>query len=88
MGASLCGILIQRVLDTQLHMHLERQDADHVAEKIRQSIEYIKDFPEETRVVIRECYGAAVQAGFVLCSGVLAAATLFVLFWKEKRLDR
>ena len=88
MGASLCGILIQRVLDAQLHTHLEPHEANRVVERIRQSIEYIKEFPEETRAVIRECYGAAVQAGFAMSSGVLAAVAFCVLFWKEKRLDR
>lgn len=88
MGVSLCGILIHRVLDTQLHVHLKVQEADHIIERIRQSIEYIQEFPEEIRVVIRECYGAAIQAGFAFCSCALAAAAFSVFWWKEKRLDR
>ena len=88
MGASLCGILIQRILDTQLHVHIESQQADHVVERIRQSIGYIQEFPEEIRIVIRECYGAAIQAGFTFCSCALAVATFSVFWWQEKKLDR
>ena len=88
MGASLCGVLIQRVVDTQLHMRLGAQEADLIVERIRQSIGYIKEYPEEVRIVIRECYRAAFQAGFVSCTCVLAAGTFCVFWWKEKKLDR
>lgn len=88
MGASLCGILIQRVIDTQLHVRLGAHQADQIMERLRQSIEYIKEYPEEVRTVIKECYGAAFQAGFGLCTCLLAAAAFCVFWWKEKKLDR
>lgn len=86
MGVSLCGVLIQSVLDTQLHLHLNGQEADHITERIRQSIEYIQEYPEEIRIIIRECYGTAIQAGFVFCSCALAAAAFSVFWWRAKRL--
>ena len=88
MGASLCGLIIQHVLDSQLHIRIEGEEANHVAERIRQSIEYIEEFPTDIQIVVRECYGAAVQAGFASCSCALAAAAFGVFWWREKKLDR
>ena len=86
-GVSLVGNLIQNVLRIRLRASLELQEADQIIRGIAQSLEFIKELPPGTRVIVQDCYSAGIQAGFTMCVAFLGIATLSVFWWREKKLS-
>ena len=74
----------------QLRDHLKSgKDADRIVEGVRQSLEYMKTLEPEIRIVVKECYGVAVRAGFGVMLAILSFSALssckfqpFFLFFK------
>lgn len=87
-GVSLVGTLIQSVLRMRLRASLEPHEADQIIRSFSQGLGFIKDLPPSVRAIVRDCYGAGIQAGFAMCVALLAVATLSVFWWRDKKLSK
>ena len=66
-GLSLSATVVQQSLRTQLRDRLRSgKDADQIAKRVRESLEYIKSLDPEIQVTVRHCYGIATRNGFAL----------------------
>lgn len=76
-GLSVSATVVQQSLRIQLRDRLKSgKDADHIVDKVRQSLDYIKTLDPEVRDIVRQCYGSATRAGFDLILGIVACAML------------
>ena len=76
-GLSVSATVVQQSLRIQLRDRLKSgKDADHIVNRVRQSLDYIKTLDPEVREIVRLCYGAATRAGFELMLGIVACAML------------
>lgn len=76
-GLSLSATVVQQSLRTQLRAQLSYGgEADRIAQKVRESLEYIKTLEPETRDIVRGCYEIATRNGFTFILGVVSLATL------------
>ncbi|KAL8938466.1 MAG: hypothetical protein Q9216_003879 [Gyalolechia sp. 2 TL-2023] len=85
-GVSLVGLVIDQVLGVKLRAALDPRDAEHILGELKTSLDFIKVLRPELQTAVRECYGAAVQSGFVMCSGLLAMSAFSVVFWRGKKM--
>lgn len=76
-GLSLSATVVQQSLRIQLRDRLKSgKDAEHIVNRVRQSLDYIKTLDPEAREIVRQCYGTATRAGFALMLGIVACAML------------
>ena len=87
-GVSLVGVLIQNVLKMKLQKSFPPQEAGRIAEGIAKSLDSINDYPHSIELVIRQCYGDGIQAGFTMCLALLVIAALSVFWWREQKLSK
>lgn len=88
-GLSLSATVVQQSLRTQLRAQLSYGgEADRIAQKVRESLEYIKTLEPETRDIVRGCYEIATRNGFAFVLGVVSLATLSSWFIREKKLSK
>ena len=71
-----------------LRASLEPHEADRITEGIALSLDFVKDLSPSLRAIVRDCYSAGIQAGFLMCLAFLAGSTLSVFWWREKKLLR
>jgi len=89
MGVSLCATAANSALRTTLRTELGNgRDAEKIAEKVRQSLEYIKTLDPEVRDIVKDCYGKSTRAAFAV--GLILVLGSAVAAWglREKRLSR
>lgn len=88
-GTSLASVVVQQILRTQLHSRLEAShDADNIAEKVRQSIDYIRNLEPHVREVVISCYVNAITGAFTLAFVYAVLAFVFSLGVREKSLGK
>jgi hypothetical protein len=88
-GVSLSATVVQQVLRNQLRAHLDDGDAaDKIVERVRQSLDYIKELDPHTRHVVRLCYQKATGAAFSFSMIVVSGAVLSSFFIREKKLSK
>ncbi|KAI9807872.1 MAG: hypothetical protein M1825_005178 [Sarcosagium campestre] len=88
-GISLSATVVQQSLRMHLRAALNSgRDADHIVKKVRQSLEYIKTLEPGVRDIVRDCYGNATQAGFLLQLCIVAGAMVSAFWIREKKLSR
>ena len=63
---------------------LPEGEALDIAEKVRQSLEYLKELSPEVMKVVTECYGRSTSAAFGLQIGLIAGAAVSCWFIKER----
>jgi predicted MFS family arabinose efflux permease len=89
MGVSLCATAANQSLRASLKERLgSGKDADKVAEKVRQSLEFIKTLEPGIRDIVRECYAKSTQAAFSVGIVLVLGSAISAWFVKEKRLSR
>ncbi|TAQ91243.1 hypothetical protein B7494_g459 [Chlorociboria aeruginascens] len=65
LGLSLASTVVQQSLRTQLRSSLDSgHDADEIVDRVRQSLDYIKELEPQTRSIVRLCYQRATSASF------------------------
>jgi len=88
-GVSMAATVVQQSLRTQLRASLEGgKEADKIVDRVRQSLDYIKELDPHTQQIVRRCYQKATNASFgmsilIVCGGMLCAC-----FMREKKLSR
>ena len=88
-GISLSSTVIQQSLREYLKESLgSGKEADNVVQKVRRSLDAIKELDPKVAQVVRECYEHAVIDGFALMVGVVFLAVVSSVFIREKRLSR
>ncbi|KAK6437056.1 hypothetical protein LTR95_006754 [Oleoguttula sp. CCFEE 5521] len=68
--------------------HISEHRAVEIADRVRQSLEYLRQLKPEIRDVVREGYSASIDAAFVVQIGLVAGAALSAWLIKEKALSR
>jgi hypothetical protein len=88
-GVSFGSTIVQQSLRTQLIEKLKNDGrVDEIVEKVRQSLDYIKELDPKTRAIVTECYQRATTSAFI-GTVVLTCMALLCSFWiKEKRLSK
>lgn len=88
-GVSLSATVANQALRAHLKSELSSgKDAAKIAERVRQSLEYIKTLEPEVRSIVRDCYARSTRAAFGLQIGLVAGAAVAAWFIREKKLSR
>ena len=88
-GVSLSATIANQSLRAHLKSELRSgKDAEKVAERVRQSLAYIKTLEPGVRAIVRECYAKSTRAAFGLEIGLVAGAAIVAWFIREKKLSK
>lgn len=88
-GTSLASVVVQQTLRTQLRSRLDaNDDADTIAERVRQSIKYIKTLEPHVKDIVISCYVQATTGAFTLALLYVVLAFVFALWIREKNLGK
>jgi hypothetical protein len=88
-GVSLSATVVQQSLRTQLRANLKNgREADKIVERVRQSLDYIKELSPHTRQIVRQCYQTATNAAFGMSIGIVCFALIASRFIREKKLSK
>ena len=88
-GVSVAATIVQQSLRTQLRASLtDGKDADKIVERVRQSLDYIKELEPHTRAIVIRCYQKAETASFGVSALLVCGTLACVIFIREKRLSR
>jgi predicted MFS family arabinose efflux permease len=89
MGVSLCATAANSALRAALKKELsDGKNAEEIARKVRQSLEYVKTLEPEIGEIVRRCYGKSTQAAFTVGLTLVCGSAVSAWFLKEKRLSR
>ncbi|TID22870.1 MFS general substrate transporter [Venturia nashicola] len=89
MGVSLCATAANSALRVALAKELgDGANAEKIARKVRQSLEYVKTLEPEIAKIVRSCYGKSTQSAFTVGLLLVCGSAVAALFLKEKRLGR
>jgi len=76
-GMSVAASVVQQSLRIQLRDKLKSgKDADEIVRKVRESLDAIKTLDPKIAEIVRQCYGTATGAGFILMTGIVACALI------------
>lgn len=88
-GISLGSTVVQQTLRTELLSKLSfTGKAEEAVERVRQSLDFIKDLEPDIKNIVVGCYARATTGAFGLSGGLLFLALLSAFFIKEKRLSK
>ena len=87
-GISVTSAVLQQVLRDQLARRLTGDEAAEIEEKVRPSLEVIKELPPYLAKQVRESYQIATLASFAPMFFFCAVAFVFCFWIKEKSLKR
>jgi hypothetical protein len=88
-GVSMAATVVQQTLRTQLRASLKSGiDADKIVERVRQSLDYIKELEPHTREIVVRCYQEAENAAFGASVLFVCGSLICVCFIREKKLSR
>lgn len=88
-GVSLSATVANQTLRRQLESELRSgKDATRIAERVRQSLAYIKTLEPEVREIVRDCYSKSTRAAFGLQICLVAGAAISAWFIREKKLSK
>ncbi|KAL8703395.1 MAG: hypothetical protein Q9201_003424 [Fulgogasparrea decipioides] len=86
-GVSLVGLVIRHVLGIKLRASLDSHEADEIFRKIARSLDFIKELRPELQALVRECYSAGIQSGYVMSVALLGVAAFSVVWWRERKMQ-
>ncbi|KAF2402803.1 MFS multidrug transporter [Trichodelitschia bisporula] len=86
-GVSMSAALANQVLRTELRKELHSgRRAEEIAERVRESLEYLKDLEPAVREVVRKCYDKSTRAAFGLQVSIVFGAAVAAFWIREKKL--
>jgi predicted MFS family arabinose efflux permease len=89
LGVSLCAAAANQALRESLKEQLgSGKDADRIAEKVRQSLEFIKTLEPGMRAIVINCYSKSTHAAFAVGIALVLGSAISAWFVREKRLSR
>ncbi|KAF2279538.1 MFS general substrate transporter [Westerdykella ornata] len=88
-GISMCATAFNQMLRKSLQAALGGgEDAEEIADRVRESLEYFRGLEPEVREVVMECYGRSTRAALGVGVVLVAGSAVFAWFIREKRLIR
>jgi len=88
-GISLSATVFNQALRAQLSRRLgSGKDAEEIAEKVRQSLEYLKELSPTIRAIVRESYAKSTNVAFGLQVILVFGAALAAWWIREKGLGK
>jgi predicted MFS family arabinose efflux permease len=88
-GLSVLSTVVQQSLQNQLAYRLRNgADAEEIARRVRESLDYVKELAPEIQEIVRESYASATRTGFGLVLAIVACSMISSFFIREKRLTR
>ena len=85
----MAATIVQQSLRTQLRSSLkDGKDVDKIVERVRQSLDYIKELEPHTRAIVIRCYQNAEIASFGVSALLVCGTLVCVFFITEKRLSK
>lgn len=89
MSATVANQALRKNLAAELpSLGLPESEAIEIAEKVRQSLAYLKELKPDVRAVVAHCYGLSTSAAFALQVGLVAGAAICAWFIREKALSK
>lgn len=89
MGVSLCATAANSALRAALTKDLGNgHDAEKIARKVRQSLQYVKTLEPEIAEIVMGCYARSTQAAFTVGLFLVCGSAASAFFLKEKKLGR
>jgi predicted MFS family arabinose efflux permease len=88
-GVSISATAVNQSLRSSLRRGLGGDgEADEIAEKVRQSLEFIKTLEPGVREVVRDCYAKSTQIAFSIQVVLVLGAAISAWWIREKKLSR
>jgi predicted MFS family arabinose efflux permease len=88
-GVSMCATAFNQTLRSTLRAALKGdEDAEKIAERVRESLSYLRGLDPELRDIVKECYGKSTRATLAVGVGMVAGSAFFAWFIREKRLSK
>jgi hypothetical protein len=88
-GVSMCATAFNQTLRKSLQAALNgNEDADRIAERVRESLSYFRSLDPELKDIVRQCYGRSTRAALAVGLGMTAGSAFFAWFIREKRLSK
>ncbi|KAF2709459.1 MFS general substrate transporter [Pleomassaria siparia CBS 279.74] len=88
-GISMCATAFNTTLRKTLKVALNGdKDAEEIAARVRESLEYFRNLQPELKEVVRQCYRQSTQAAVVVGTVMVFGSAFFAWFVREKRLGR
>lgn len=87
-GLSLCATASNQVLRRSLAKRLTGEDAAKIAERVRESLAYLRKLEPEVREVVQNCYTQSTRAALSVAIGMVVGSAVFAWCIQEKRLSK
>ncbi|KAF2103016.1 multidrug resistance protein fnx1 [Rhizodiscina lignyota] len=88
-GVSLSATVANQALRHYLDLELGTgKDAAEIAERVRQSLAYLRQLSPEVRAIVADCYANSTRWAFALQIVIVSGAALSAWFIREKSLNR
>ncbi|KAH6654640.1 multidrug resistance protein fnx1 [Truncatella angustata] len=87
-GISISTAVLQQVLRTELAVRLSDSRADEIAERVRESLDYIRELPIDVANVVRDCYATATSWACLPVIIMIILCLISSAFIREKKLER
>jgi hypothetical protein len=85
----MCATAFNQTLRRTLRSALNGdEDAEKIAERVRQSLSYFRDLDPEIREVVRHCYGQSTRAALGVGMTMVFGSAFFAWFIREKKLGK
>ncbi|KAK5676462.1 hypothetical protein LTS10_010762 [Elasticomyces elasticus] len=89
MSATVANQALRKSLASELpSLGLPESEAIEIAEKVRQSLAYLKELKPDVRAVVAHCYAQSTSAAFALQIGLVTGAAISAWFIREKALSK
>lgn len=88
-SATVANQALRKSLASELPaLGLPEKQAVEIADRVRQSLAYLRELEPEVRAVVADCYARSTTAAFGLQIGLVAGAAVSAWFIREKALSR
>jgi len=89
MSATVSNQALRKTLAAELpKMGLSEEKAMEIADKVRQSLAFLRKLDPQIRAIVTDCYARSTSAAFGLQIGLIVGAAISAWFIKEKALSK
>lgn len=88
-GVSMCATAFNQVLRKSLQEALKGdKNAGEIADRVRQSLSYLRELDPVLREIVVDCYGKGVRAAIAVSVVMVLGSSFFAWFIREKKLGK